>query len=96
MPVDKDEAKSVLQMHLDMRKNLSYTELADRIKKQTVEVIEVTGPSGSKYCLEIEARWDAQPGGAIRVLACIDDGGTSSLIPISADFIVNPDGSISG
>jgi hypothetical protein len=89
--MDTDEAKIILQRHLNNWKQLSYAELADQVKNKKIEVIEVSGPSGNKYCLEFQARWDSEPGGAIRGFACIDDGGMAALVPLSADFIVYPE-----
>ena len=67
---------------------LSWIELRHRIG--TVETREVTGVSGASYQIEIEPIWDAAPGGAIRVLGAIDDGGLRAFVPITHDFLVAP------
>ncbi|PWU00739.1 MAG: hypothetical protein C5B53_03680 [Candidatus Melainabacteria bacterium] len=90
--MDKDEARAILQEHINHWKQLSYEELRSRLERKNGEVIEVKGPSGTDYCLEMEVRWETRPGEAIRVLGSIDDGGLASLLPISADFIVYPEG----
>jgi len=90
--MDKDEARAILQEHINHWKQLSYEELRNRAESKDVEVLEVTGPSGKNYCLEMQARWDSRPGETIRVLGAIDDGSIASLLPISADFIVYPEG----
>jgi hypothetical protein len=51
---------------------------------------------GGKYQIELQAFWDDQPDGNIRVLGSIDDGGMQSIFPLSSDFIVSPDGQFVG
>jgi hypothetical protein len=52
------------------------------------------GSDGRDYQIEIEAEWDNQPGGPVRVVGFIDDGSFRDFLPISAEFIVSPDGSL--
>jgi len=52
------------------------------------------GTDGRDYQIEIDAEWDDQPGGAVRVIGAIDDGSYREFLPISAEFIVSPDGSL--
>ena len=54
----------------------------------------VRGTDGRDYQIEIEAEWDDQPGGAVRVVGAIDDGSFRTFLPLSAEFIVAPDGSL--
>jgi hypothetical protein len=68
---------------------LSWSEWRDRIG--TIETPEVIGVSGTRYQIEIEPIWDAMPGGAIRVLGAIDDGGLHAFVPVTLDFLVAPE-----
>jgi hypothetical protein len=71
---------------------LSYAALAARIGQ--VHARRVRGADGRDYQIEIEAEWDDQPGGAVRVVGAIDDGSFRTFLPLSAEFIVAPDGSL--
>jgi hypothetical protein len=71
---------------------LSHAALAARIGQ--VHARSVRGADGRDYQIEIEAEWDDQPGGAVRVVGAIDDGSFRTFLPLSAEFIVAPDGSL--
>lgn len=90
--MDDKEAKQLLDERMERLRYSSYGELCSWIKSGKSENPMVKGASGSGYCIELEVRWDDKPGGAIRVLGSIDDGGLRSIMPICADFIVYPDG----
>ena len=70
----------------------TYSALAGTIGR--VDVRSARGSDGRVYQIEIEAEWDDQPGGAVRVVGAIDDGSFRDFLPISAEFIVAPDGSL--
>jgi hypothetical protein len=92
--MDNREAEVVLRGHLDGYRQRAYSELVRlRGKAQTAQL---QGASGTSYQVEVEIHWDAKPGGAVRVLGSIDDGGVRSLRPISQDFILSPDGTFLG
>jgi hypothetical protein len=88
------EALALLESHLLAWRQRSHTELASLIGRQACA--ELVGPSGTTYQLEVEAHWDARPGGNIRVIGAIDDGGTRSFVPLTADFLLAPDGHFVG
>jgi len=90
--MDKAEAEIILVNQLRLYKQLSYSDLKDRLGD--VDAYEVTGASGKEYQLEFEVHWDGNPDGDLRVLGAIDDGGWSAFCPLSRDFIVSPDGRI--
>lgn len=72
----------------------AYSELVGlRGRPQTAEL---RGASGNSYQVEVEIHWDGHPGGAVRVLGSIDDGGLRSFRPISQDFILASDGRFVG
>ena len=92
--MDKVEALSVLQRQLERYRGLGYAELL-RLLDEVVS-LEVTGPSGTTYQVEIEAVWDGATGGDLRVIGMIDDGGWRAFVPVTSDFIIAPDGSFIG
>ena len=93
-PVDTPEARSLLRKELEALRSLSYAELADRLDKPATH--ELRGESGVTYQLEFQVFWDHRPGGNLRVRGSIDDRGLRSLLPLTEDFIVAPDGSFVG
>ena len=94
--MDKDEAQDLLRAELVRWQERSYSELVERLLDRQ-EVREVIGPSGAWYQLEVQAFWDAQPDGVLRVLGAIDDGrGFRANVPLTDDFLVAPDGSSVG
>ena len=72
----------------------TYPELISEIGH--VHVRTMRGPDGREYQIEVEVMWDDQPGGAVRVLAAIDDGSLRAFLPLSDDFIMGPDGQFIG
>jgi hypothetical protein len=47
--------------------------------------------------VEVLALWDeGRPGGNLRVMVSIDDGGWRAFKPLTEDFIIAPDGSFVG
>jgi hypothetical protein len=92
--MDKREATAVLREHLERYRRRQYGELVVLIGKP--QVFECRGASGATYQIEVGVHWDHQPGGALRVLASIDDGGWRALKPLTDDFIVAPDGTFVG
>jgi hypothetical protein len=89
--MDHREAKNLLSAQLADYSRLSYLALANRIGAD--DRSEIMGPSGVQYQVSVQVRWDRQPGGAIRVLGSIDDGGWRAFAPICDSFILSPDGS---
>jgi len=57
-----------------------------------VDAYQVEGPSGTKYQIEIQAIWDREPNGNLRVMGGIDDGGLRACLPLTDDFILSPSG----
>lgn len=88
--MNKSEARSILADFLERFRQLSYKEFARMV--DSVEVDEVRGESGVTYNLEAVVVWDDQPGGVIRVMASVDDGGLRAFFPMPDDFLMGPDG----
>ena len=84
--MDNEEATTVLQSCLREYRRLSHAELAALMGKP--RVTELRGASGIAYQVEVEVHWDHLPGGPIRVLGSIDDGGWRALKPLNDDFIM--------
>ena len=88
--MDRDEARAVLDVHLEPFRRRSHAELLALMGD--VHVAEVAGPSGAEYQIEVEVVWDSpRERTDIRVLGAIDDGRfPSAMAPVTRDFIVTP------
>lgn len=64
--------------------------------------LERVGLTGVVYQVVSESWWDSSmfgwggKGGNLRVTVAVDDGGWSSFVPLTDDFIIAPDGSYIG
>ena len=94
--MNNQEAKHLLDYHLQPLRKLSYAELKRWIQERTVKTATLVGSSKVQYQVEVKAFWDGKPNGAIRVRGAIDDGGWRAYLPITDDFIMAPDGSFVG
>jgi len=87
--VNKEEARGVLAAHLRVWRDLSYGDLRSRIGSQTH--FDVNGSLDARYQVDLEVFWDDKPGGNIRVVGSVDDGGIRAVAPLTSDFIKAPD-----
>lgn len=94
MTMDHDEARRVLARELEGFRNVPYAELASMLDQ--TKHIDATGPSGTKYQVEIEVMWDDEPVGHLRVIGAVDDGGWRAFVPLTDSFILRPDGTFVG
>ena len=93
--MDAQEARSLLAEQIARFRARSYADLVAIIG--LADCIEIAGPSGQSYQVELNVFWDHKPGGNVRVAAAIDDGSfRASFSPLSDDFIIAPDGSFVG
>ena len=92
--MDNQEASTLLQETLASYRALGYEALVRLVDEQ--DTGELTGSSGARYQFEVSAVHDDSSSGNLRVLASIDDGGLRAVVPLSADFIMAPDGSFVG
>jgi hypothetical protein len=90
--MNKDEAKAILSDQLKSFTTRSYSELAAFI--DTPVDVEIAGPSGTKYGIEINVFFDSKPGGDLRIIGSIDDGGWRAVVPLSDSLIMKPDGNL--
>jgi len=88
------EAKELLALELAKYRQRSYDELVKLIKTPA-PCVTVSGVSKATYQIEVNAHWDAEPAGDVRVVGSIDDGGWRAFLPLSDSFIVAPGGTIS-
>jgi hypothetical protein len=91
--MDQIEAREVLEGFLGELKQQSYGELQGFLKHPVCN--ERQGKSGVTYQIEYQAVWDFQPGGDLRLIVSIDDGGfLSSLMPLTSGFLITPAGEV--
>ena len=84
--------RALLEAAMQEHQSRSYQALAGAIGQ--VHLRSERGADGRDYQIEIEAECDDLPGGPVRVVGAIDDGSFRNFLPLSAEFIVAPDGSL--
>ncbi len=94
--MDEREARKLLSEKLAEYRAHSYAKLASRIDTRDVDCVQVVGPSGAEYQIEIQFVWDGRLGGDIRVMGGIDDGELRVFVPLCESFIMAPDGRLIG
>ena len=73
----------------------SCAELAAMV--DDVDALEVEGPCGVRYQIEVEVLWNPFEADAVHVLGGIDDGGLlSAFLPLTEDFLMRSDGNFVG
>lgn len=91
IPMDKREARQLLEEFVTGLKSRSYQEWQGLIGEEAV--VERNGPSGVTYQIEWNAFWDSPAGGDIRVMVSIDDGSLARFIcPLTTSFLISPEG----
>ena len=86
--MNRDEALAVLDAHLEKYRRRPYAELAKSLGNQGCD--EVVAESGASYQIEVDIVWDGKPGGNLRVIGSVDDGGWRAFAPLSRSFIIGP------
>ena len=87
--MDTKEASEILDVQLRKYRSLEYSQLKKFVELDKASVIEITGKSGTKYQVELQAFWDDKPDGDLRVMLSIDDGGLRAFKPLSKDLIIS-------
>lgn len=91
--MDRSEAAALLRNEMARYAKRSRADLAGLIGE--TDAFEVEGPGSVSYQVEVNAFWDDEPGGTIRVLGSIDDGGLlSSFSPVADGFLVDAAGAV--
>ncbi|GAA4821522.1 hypothetical protein ACFQ0K_15920 [Nocardioides caeni] len=93
--MDRREARRVLGQRVEELRQLSFEALRDTWL-DSPDCEKVQAPDGKGYQIEIEAVWDSEADGHLRMLCSIDDGGLSALMPMSDGFIKASDESFVG
>ena len=93
--MNREEAIQVLERELASLRGEPYADLVRRIPAGSLDY-ERSAASGANYQIAIQFFWDDGPGGNIRVMGSIDDGGWRAFIPLSRSFIKSADGSFVG
>ena len=92
--MDHQEATSILVRELGRYRAMPYVDLLALLNQTTH--IDTSGPSGTKYQIEIQVMWDDEPKGDLRVIGAIDDGRWRAFVPLTDSFILRSDGSFVG
>ena len=90
--MNDQEALQILEEVLSEFRQESDEQLVNRIGPSSPVVLERAG-AGGPYQLEILFEWDGQPGGDVRVIGSIDDGGWRAFAPLTRSFIKAAGGS---
>ena len=86
--MNREEADQLLQRELDEFEALGFVTLAQRVGE--VVARDVPRSAGTTYQLELQIFWDDRPGGPLRLLGSVDDGGLRSFVPLTSSRIVKP------
>jgi len=86
--MDKREASEILTNELGRFSQKHHAELVPLAESQHVENVEIRGASGKAYHVELQFFWDDEPGGTIRVLGSVDDGGLRAFLPVTQSVLV--------
>jgi Ser/Thr protein kinase RdoA (MazF antagonist) len=84
--MDRQEALALLNEHLDLAERVGYAALAARAGQE--DHLQLRAASGADYQLELSFLWEAGPGGPVRILGSIDDGGLRAFVPLSSSRLV--------
>ncbi|MBN1911973.1 MAG: hypothetical protein JW818_19785 [Pirellulales bacterium] len=91
--MDKQEARVALKDELARWSQRAYDDLVSRIGNGPATG-EIEGPSGTTYQFEIDVLRDGPPGGNVRIVGSIDDGGIRAFFPLTDSFALTPDGTL--
>jgi hypothetical protein len=85
---NRTEAQAELQRVVSEHEGNGYGFWARHIGR--TKRLEFTTKSGTWYQGAIEPLWDDQPGGAIRVVFALDDGGVGAYHPMTSCLLLDP------
>ena len=88
--MNRDEALAILDTHLGGYRRRPHAELAAILGNQGCD--EVFAESGASYQIEVDIVWDGKPGGNLRVIGSVDDGGWRAFSPLCRSFLITPNG----
>ena len=85
--MNREEARQVLAQVVSRYQARTYDDLLYLL--DAPDTSDITAESGTNYQLEVQAVWDDEEGGSLRVVGSIDDGGLRAFLPITEDFVVD-------
>jgi hypothetical protein len=94
MNMDNIEAKKVLAEEMARYRAMPYAELILLLDQN--KHIDTVSSSGTNFQIDVQVMWDDESKGALRIVGVIDDGGWRAFAPLTADFILRPDGTFIG
>ena len=83
--MNKPEPDAIADGWLNRLRGKPYGTLAARVGQPPVT--EAVSRNGVGYQAQVLYHWDDKPGGNVRVIVAIDDGGLQAFLPITTDFI---------
>lgn len=87
------EALQILREELRAYERRAYHDLTTLVGQVIHK--DRSAPSGTNYQIDAQFMWDDPRVHTIRVIVAIDDRSLRySILPMSEDFIMNPDGSV--
>jgi len=98
--LNKDEMRKLASEYLSNYRSKKHDELRELVESDQVDTLEIKGPSGSRYIIEVRFGWDDESAGEIRVDLTIDEDPHRPLFgflpvyisTIGDGFIMKPDG----
>jgi hypothetical protein len=93
-PMNDQVACAVIDSERKRLRNTPNSELTTLVDKP--ETRRIIAEDGNSYQVEIQALWDSEKGGDLRVVVSGDDGGWQAFKPLTCDFIIRPDGTFVG
>ncbi|HSM02894.1 MAG TPA: hypothetical protein VK960_10720 [Acidimicrobiia bacterium] len=91
--MDRDEAAKLLGRHLERVGREPFDSLSSMVGNP--RVTPALGHSGVEYQIEVEAMWDDESNGVLRVLGSIDDATfRGAFSPVTDDFLITRDGPV--
>jgi hypothetical protein len=93
--MNRQHAQNILSAEIERLREVGYDELVSRLLDKQ-ETFEKAAPDGARYQVELQAFWDDETSGNLRVFVNVDDGGWRAFVPLSGSFIRAPDGSFVG
>ncbi len=82
------EGASILADRMAHYRSLSHDSLTQLLLAPVAD--EVTGASGKRYQVIVQASWTGSPGGDLRVVAGVDDRGWQLFNPVTDSFVARP------
>lgn len=87
--MDTKDAKLELKKIVDKYRKHNYSFWRSMIETKEVITFGFTSEKGHRYQVEIQAIYDGEKGGPIKVIFSIDDGGWRAFVPLCDGFIMN-------